>query len=82
MMTEYIDIKDLIIWNDPVMGEINLDYILSGLQESLKKQKEFEDIVYNILKNIGYCDKDIASLFSLSQTDIFDMYLKMIKDEL
>ena len=82
MMVNYVDIKDLIIWNDPVMGEISLDFILSGLQESLKKQKEFEDIVYNILKDKKYDNKDLASLFNLSQTNLFDMYLKMIKDEL
>ena len=32
---------------------------------------------------IEYNDiKDLASLFNLSQTDLFEFYLKMIKDEL
>ena len=82
MMIKYNDIKDLLIWNDPIMGEISLDFIISSLQESVKKQKEFEDIIYNILKNSNYDNKDLASLFNLSQTDLFEFYLKMIKDEL
>lgn len=82
MNVEYNDIKDLIIWIDPLFGEISLDFILTGLQESLKEQKKFEDIIYNILKNLNYDEKDLASLFNLSQTNIFEFYLKMIKDEL
>ena len=82
MMIEYNDIKDLLIWNDPVLGEISLDFILLQLQNAIKNQKEFEDIIYNILKNSNYNNKDLASLFNLSQTDLFEFYLKMIKNEL
>lgn len=82
MMIEYNDIKDLIIWNDPIIGEINLDFIISSLKESVKKQKDFEDVIYNILKNTNYDNENLASLFNLSQTDLFEFYLKMIKDEL
>lgn len=82
MNVEYNDIKDLIIWIDSLFGEISLDCILSGLQELVKKQKEFEDVIYTILKNLNYDEKDLSSLFNLSQTNLFEMYLKMIKDEL
>lgn len=82
MMLEYNDIKKIIIWNDSIMGEISLGFIISSLQESIKKQKEFENIIYNILKNSNYDNKDLASLFNLSQTDLFELYLKMIKNKL
>lgn len=82
MLTEYNEIKNLNIWYDPLLGEINLDFILTILQECVNRQKEFEDIVYNILKNLNYDDENLVSLFNLSQTDLLDLYLKMIKDEL
>ena len=81
-MVEYNDIKDLIIWNDPILGEISLDFIITGLQQLLDEQKEFEDIIYHILKNSNYDDKTISSLFTLSKIDLISTYLKMIKDEL
>lgn len=82
MITEYNEIKDLNIWNDPLLGTINLDFILNSLQECIKKQIEFENIMNIILKNLNYNTEDLNSLFNLSQTNLLDMYLKMIKDEL
>lgn len=81
-MIEYNDIKDLIVWNDPVFGNLSLDSIVTGLQESIKKQIKFEDTVYHILKNLNIDDKTISSLFNLSQTNVIDMLLRIIKDEL
>jgi len=82
MMTEYNKIKDLNIWYDPILGLVNFDFIITSLQNCIKAQKEFEGIIYTILKNLNYDDENLASLFNLSQTDVFEMYLKMIKDEL
>ena len=81
-MTEYNDIKDLIIWDDPIFGEISLDFIITGLQELLNEQTEFENIVYHLLKNANYDNETISSLFAKSKTNTINMYLKMIKDEL
>ncbi len=81
-MTEYNDIKDLIIWDDPIFGEISLDFIITGLQELLNEQTEFENIVYHLLKNANYDNETISSLFTKSKTNTINMYLKMIKDEL
>ena len=81
-MIEYNDIKDLIVWNDPIFGNLSFDFIITGLQESIKKQIKFEDTVYHILKKLNIDDKTISSLFNLSQTNVIDMLLKMIKDEL
>lgn len=81
-MIEYNYIKDLIIWNDPIIGEISLDFIINALKECVKNQSEFEDIIYNILKNNSYDDKTLASLFNLSKVNTINTYLKMITDEL
>lgn len=81
-MVEYNDIKDLIIWDDPILGEISLDFIITGLQELLNEQTKFEDIVYNLLENSNYDNETISSLFTLSKIDSIKTYLKIIKDEL
>lgn len=81
-MIEFNDIKDLIILNDPILGEVSFDSIINALQESIKKQIKFEDTIYHILKKLEYDDETLSSLFNLSETNSIDLYLKMIKDEL
>ena len=81
-MINYNDIKDLIIYNDLVLGDFSLDSIINELQNCIKKQIKFEDTIYHILKNLKYDDETIASIFNLSETNTIDLYLKLIKDEL
>ena len=82
-MIDYNDIKDLIIYYDPIFGEISVDFIIQALQHSLSKQKNFEDAIYNILKNdYKMNDENITTLFSLSSTSTTEMYLDMLTDKL
>lgn len=81
-MINYTDIKDLIIYTDPVVGDMSLDFILTNLLEQIKEQRRFEDIVYSNLIHSELSKEDIASIFNLSSTDIIETYLKLIKDEL
>ena len=79
---DYTIIKDLIVYNDPIIGIVTLDDILNYLLLQIQNQKKFEEIVYSNLKFSDLSDKDIASIFSLSTTDTIEMYLKLIKNEL
>lgn len=81
-MIKYTDIKDLIIYSDPIIGDVSLDFILTNLIEELNNQKLFENIVYSNLIHSELSEEDIASIFSLSSTSIIETYLKLIKDEL
>lgn len=81
-MSNYTLIKDLIIYSDPIMGNITLDDILNYLLLQIQNQKKFEEIVYSNLKFSDLSDEDIASIFNLSTTDTIEMYLKLIKNEL
>ena len=81
-MIEYNDIKDLIIYNDPIVGDMTLDYILNGILDQIKNHKKFEEIVYSNLKQTNLSDEDISSIFNLSAINIIEMYIKLIKDEL
>ena len=79
---DYTIIKDLIVYNDPIIGTITLDDALNYLLLQIQNQKKFEEIVYSNLKFSDLSDEDIASIFSLSTTNTIEMYLKLIKNEL
>ena len=81
-MSNYTSIKDLIVYNDPIIGDITLDEILNHLLLQIQYQKKFEEIVYSNLKQTNLTDKDIATIFSLSSTNIIETYIKLIKNEL
>ena len=81
-MMDYTLIKDLIVYSDPIIGDITLDDILNYLLLQIQNQKKFEEIVYSNLKLSNLTDEDIASIFNLSTTDTIEMYLKIIKNEL
>ena len=81
-MSNYATIKDLIIFSDPIIGDITLDEILNYLLLQIQYQKKFEEIVYSNLKQTNLTDKDIATIFSLSSTNIIETYIKLIKNEL
>ena len=81
-MSNYTTIKDLIVYNDPIIGDITLDEILNYLLLQIQYQKKFEEIVYSNLKQTNLTDKDIATIFSLSSTNIIETYIKLIKNEL
>ena len=81
-MSNYTIIKNLIVYSDPIVGDITLDDILNYLLLQIQNQKKFEDIVYSNLKFSDFSDEDIASIFNLSTTNTIEMYLKLIKNEL
>ena len=81
-MANYTIIKDLIVYSDLIIGDITLDEILNYLLLQIQYQKKFEEIVYSNLKQTNLTDKDIATIFNLSSTDIIETYIKLIKNKL
>ena len=81
-MIEYNDIKDLIIYCNPLAGSISIEQLINKIKNAVEEQKFFEDIVYSILSNTEMDKADIASLFNLSSTDKIEMYLKMFTEKL
>lgn len=81
-MSNYATIKDLIVYSDSIIGDITLDEILNYLLLQIQYQKKFEEIVYSNLKQTNLTDKDIATIFNLSSTDIIETYIKLIKNKL
>ena len=81
-MANYTIIKDLIVYSDLIIGDITLDEILNYLLLQIQNQRKFEEIVYSNLKQTDLTDRDIATIFSLSSTNIIETYIKLIKNEL
>ena len=80
-MANYTIIKDLIVYSDLIIGDITLDEILNYLLLQIQNQRKFEEIVYSNLKQTDLTDRDIATIFSLSSTNIIETYIKLIKNE-
>ena len=81
-MIEYNDIKNIIIYNDPLIGYMTLDEILNCISYQITNQKKIEKIVYSILESTSLDKEDIATILSLSTTNNIETYIKIIKDEL
>lgn len=81
-MTEYNNIKDLIIYYDPLIGNISIDQLITEIKKSVEEQKLFEDVIYSILENGDMSKEDISTIFNLSRTNALEMYLKILTDEL
>jgi hypothetical protein len=81
-MTEYKDIKDLIIYYDSLIGNISIDQLITEIKKSVEEQKYFEDVMHSIIENEDMSNEDISTIFNLSRTNALEMYLKIITDEL
>jgi hypothetical protein len=81
-MIEYNDIKDLIIYYDPLIGSISIDQLINEIKKSVEEQKYFEDVIYSIIENEDMSNEDISTIFNLSRTNALEMYLKILTDEL
>lgn len=81
-MTEYKDIKDLIIYYDPLIGNISIDQLITEIKKSVEEQKYFEDVMHSIIENEDMSNEDISTIFNLSRTNALEMYLKILTDEL
>lgn len=81
-MIEYNDIKDLIIYYDPLIGSISIDQLINEIKKSVEEQKYFEDIIYSIIEKKHMSNEDISTIFNLSRTNALEMYLKILTDEL
>lgn len=81
-MKTYSDIKDTIIYSDPLVGDISLNDILNFMEVCVEETKVFENTVSNILhKNPK--NKDIANeIIDYSMVDTIKFLIDLIKDNL
>ena len=81
-MKSYSDIKDTILYSDPLVGDISLNDILNFIEVCVEETKVFENTVSNILhKNPK--NKDIANeIINYSMVDTIKFLIDLIKDNL
>ena len=81
-MKHYSDIKDSVLYSDPLVGDITLDNILNFIEIYVEETKIFENAVSNILlKNPR--NKVIANeIINYSMVDTIKFLIDLIKDNL
>ena len=81
-MKHYYDIKDSVLYSDPLVGDITLDNILNFIEICVEETKIFENAVSNILlKNPR--NKVIANeIINYSMVDTIKFLIDLIKDNL
>lgn len=81
-MKYYSDIKNTIIYSDPLVGDISLNDILNFMEACVDETKIFENTVSKILhKNPK--NKEIASeIFNYSMVDTIKFLIDLIKGNL
>ena len=81
-MKHYSDIKDSVLYSDPLVRDITLDNILNFIEICVEETKIFENAVSNILlKNPR--NKVIANeIINYSMVDTIKFLIDIIKDNL
>lgn len=81
-MTDYLDVKDIVITNCPIAGEVTLDDFLNLIEDFIKDQELFESTVENILKKNPKNIPLANEVMKLSSTSLIKFLVSYIKDEL
>ena len=81
-MKYYSDIKDTILYSDPLVGDLTLDYLLEMIEVCIEETQTFENTVSRILhKNPN--NKEIADkLMNTSMISEIKFLIDLIKDNL
>ena len=81
-MKYYSDIKDTILYSDPLVGDLTLDYLLEMIEVCIDETKQFENTVSRIIhKNPN--NKEIADkIMNSSMTSEIKFLIDLIKDNL
>ena len=81
-MQYYSDIKDTILYSDPLVGDLTLDNLLEMIEVCIDETKQFENTVSRILhKNPN--NKEIADkIMNSSMTSEIKFLIDLIKDNL
>ena len=81
-MTNYNDIKDIVINVDPVTGRLTIDVFLAILEKLLADETLFLNTVERVLKknkaNLELADR----ILDLSSLSTMKLLIKLIKDQL
>lgn len=81
-MINYLDIKDIVITDCPIAGQITLDDFLNIIEDFIKDQELFESTIEKILKKNTKNIPIANEVMKLSSTSLIKFLISYIKDEL
>ena len=81
-MKYYSDIKDIILYSDPLVGDLTLDYLLEMIEVCVEETQIFENSISKILHKNPSNQKIADKLMNTSMTSEIKFLIDLIKDNL
>ncbi len=81
-MKYYSDIKDIILYSDPLVGDLTLDYLLEMIEVCIEETQIFENSISKILHKNPSNQKIADKLMNTSMTSEIKFLIDLIKDNL
>ena len=81
-MKYYSDIKDIILYSDPLIGDLTLDYLLEMIEVCIEETQIFENSISKILHKNPSNQKIADKLMNTSMTSEIKFLIDLIKDNL
>ena len=81
-MKYYSDIKDIILYSDPLVGDLTLDYLLEMIEVCIEETQIFENSISKILHKNPSNQKIADKLMNTSMKSEIKFLIDLIKDNL
>ena len=81
-MKYYSDIKDIILYSDPLVGDLTLYYLLEMIEVCIEETQIFENSISKILHKNPSNQKIADKLMNTSMTSEIKFLIDLIKDNL
>ena len=77
-MKYYSDIKDIILYSDPLVGDLTLDYLLEMIEVCIEETQIFENSISKILHKNPSNQKIADKLMNTSMTSEIKFLIDLI----
>ena len=81
-MKYYSDIKDIILYSDPLVGDLTLDYLLEMIEVCIEETQIFENSISKMLHKNPSNQEIADKLMNTSMTSEIKFLIDLIKDNL
>lgn len=78
-MNHYNEIKNIVFYTHPVLGDLTIDYFLTSIEMFLKDVELFESVVANILYKHSKDREIVDQIMNITSSDIIRIYIEIIR---
>lgn len=71
-----------ILFNHPILGDITFADVINDLKLIIDDNKNFEDIIFSILRENQMTDEDIATIFNYSVLNRLEWILFLLENNI